>query len=92
MDKGLRKGRPGRRGRHMQSGHRLTSPSSHTLHHPMSYFFNVGFLSFEKEQKKSHISCTQLLKKTSEWFRTPATSTEMALNKLSGLLEQHLSS
>ena len=76
----------------MQSGHRLTCPSSRTLHHPMSCFFNVGFLSFEKEQKKAHISCTQLLKMTSEWFRTLATSTEMALNKLSGLLEQHLSS
>ena len=57
----------------------------------MSHFFNVGFLSFEKEQKKSHVSCTQLLTKTSELFGLPPTSTEMALNKLSGLLEQPLS-
>lgn len=91
MDKGLRKGRPGRRGQHMQSGHRLTSPSPHTLHHPMSHFSNVGFLSFEKEQKKSHISCTQLLTKANKLFGPPATSTEMALNELSGLLEQPLS-
>lgn len=66
-------------------------PSPHTLHHPMSHFSNVGFLSFEKEQKKSYISCTQLLTKANKLFGPPATSTEMALNKLSGLLEQPLS-
>lgn len=44
-----------------------------------------------RKNKKSHISCTQLLTKTSELSGSPATSTEMALNKLSGLLEQPLS-